>query len=100
MFTLKKWTICKVLAVIICLVFLAEAHLMAAQQNAAQEEKWSGLYKTAKEAYFAGDFAAAKGALDALIAELEPVEGRDSFKGQVFLLAGAAYEKLDVLELS
>ena len=32
---------------------------------------------------------AAKGALDALIADLESVEGRDSFKGQVYLLAGA-----------
>lgn len=100
MLTMKKWTSCKFLAVLLSVFFVMEAHALAAQQNAAQEEQWAAQFQLAKEAYFGADYENAKTILEKLTADLESVAGRDSFKGQVYLLAGAAYEKLDVLDLS
>jgi hypothetical protein len=100
MFSMKKWTSCKFLAVFLSVFFVMEAHTLAAQQNAAQEEQWAAQFKLAKEAYFGADFENAKTILEKLISDLGPVQGRDTFKGQVFLLTGATYEMLKFKELS
>jgi tetratricopeptide (TPR) repeat protein len=51
-------------------------------------------FAEARETYFAGEYEAAKEILEKLVAELAAVRGRDTFKGEVYLLTGAAYEKL------
>lgn len=100
MFTLKKWTLCKILAVVLCAFIALEAHILYAQQATVVSEQLAGQFKSAREAYFAQDYEGAKTILEPLLETLESVEGQDSFKGQVYLLAGATYEKLEVVDLS
>jgi hypothetical protein len=57
-------------------------------------------FTEAREAYFSGDIQAAKAILEKLVAELAAIEGRDTLKGEVYLLSGAAYEKLKYRELA
>lgn len=100
MFNLRRWTICKFLAVFLCVFFLMEAHALYAQQSAAQTDQWAAAYKNAKEAYLASNFVSARTTLEKLIEDFSTVEGQDTLKGQVYLLSGATYEKLDQLGLS
>jgi len=102
MFSLKKWTLCKVLAVILCLIIAGEAHYALSQQGqgSGQADPLETQFNTARTAYLAGDFEAAKTVLEKLIADLEGVEGRDTFKGTTYLLAGATYEQLKFRELA
>lgn len=100
MFNLQKWTFCKILAVVLCAFFAFEAHLLYAQQAAVVSEQTAAQFKSGREAYFAQDYEGAKNILEPLLEALESVEGQDSFKGQVYLLAGATYEKLEVVDLS
>ncbi len=100
MFDLRRWMVCRILAVFLCAFFVMEAHMLYAQQGAALAEQQAALFKTAREAYFAGNFREAKNVLDRLIGDLATIDGRDSFKGETYLLAGATYEKLDDLGLS
>lgn len=97
MFDLRRWTVCRILAVFLCAFFVMEAHVLYAQQSAALAEQQAAFFKTAREAYFAGNFREAKNVLDKLIEDLATIDGRDSFKGETYLLAGATYEKLDDL---
>lgn len=57
-------------------------------------------FNNAKGAYFREKFEDAKIILEKLITQLGGIDGRDTLKGQTFLLAGATYEKLDLKELS
>lgn len=100
MFDLRRWTICKILAVFLCVFFLMEAHALYAQQQGAAAEQHQLQFKAAREAYFGGSFQGARAGLEKLMAEIEKVDGQDTFKGETFLLAGATYEKLDQLGLS
>jgi len=98
--TLTKWTFCKCLAVFLCAFFALEAHILYAQQAAMTAEQMSAQFKSGREAYFAENYEGAKTVLEPLLEALETVEGQDIFKGQVYLLAGATYEKLLVVELA
>jgi len=100
MSTLNRWTFCKVLAVVLCLFFALETHVLYAQQAAAISEQQAARFKSAKDSFFAADYEPAKTGLEALIEELETIEGLETFKGQVYLLAGATYEKVDSVELA
>ncbi|MBN1939622.1 MAG: hypothetical protein JW843_08550 [Candidatus Aminicenantes bacterium] len=100
MFDLRRWTFCKALAVILCAFIVMEAHALYAHQAAAVAEQHQAQFNAAREAYFAGNFEGARAGLDRLIVELEKIEGQDTFKGETYLLAGAAYEKLEQLGLS
>jgi len=100
MFDLRRWTICKVLAVFLCLIFVMEAHALAAQQAAAAAEQQRAQFNASRAAYFGGNYQEAKGSLEKLIGELENLQGLDTFKGETYLLAGATYEKLDQLGMS
>ncbi|MBM3295264.1 MAG: hypothetical protein FJY82_12190 [Candidatus Aminicenantes bacterium] len=97
---LKRWTLCKILAMFLCSFFALEAHILYARQAAAVSEQMAGQFKSAREAYFAQNYEGAKTLLEPLLEELETVEGQETFKGQAYLLAGAAYEKLEVFELA
>jgi len=97
---LRRWTSCKFLAVLLSLFFIMEMHVLYAQQQTAQADQQDGFFKSAREAYFAGNYEGAKTILEKLIGDLETTEGRDTFKGETYLLAGATYEKLDSLGLS
>ncbi len=59
-----------------------------------------GQYDNAYNAYFAEDYEGAKVILENLVAEVETLKGWESFKGETYLLLGAAYEKLRLKELS
>jgi tetratricopeptide (TPR) repeat protein len=67
---------------------------------AVEEDALVVRFGEARTFFFAGEYAAAKAILEKLVAELAAVEGRDSFKGEVYLLSGAAYEKLKYKELA
>jgi tetratricopeptide (TPR) repeat protein len=100
MYNLRRWTLCKALAVVLCVFFLMEAHALYAQQSAVQADQWEASFKTAKEAYFASNFINARTTLEKLLEDLSTVQGQDTLKGRAYLLAGATYEKLDQLGLS
>jgi len=54
----------------------------------------------AKELYFKGEYEAVRGKLDKLAAELAKIEGRDTLKGEMYLLMGANHEQLKYKEIS
>ena len=58
MVTIKRWTLCKFLAVLICLVIAAEAHIALAYQNPADPLDTS--FQAARTAYFAQKYEDAK----------------------------------------
>jgi hypothetical protein len=104
MVTIKRWTFCKILAVLLCLFIIGEAHYALAFQNpagtAAQADPLDVRFQAARTEYFSQKNEDAKATLEKLIADLSAIEGRDTLKGAVYLLAGANYEKLDFKELS
>jgi len=100
MFDLRRWTVCRILAVFLCAFFVMEAHMLYAQQSATLAEQQTALFRTAREAYFAENYGEAKTVLEKLIGDLATVNGQDMFKGETYLLAGATYEKLDLLASS
>jgi hypothetical protein len=104
MATIKRWTLCKILAVMICLVIAGEAHYALAFQNpagtAAQADPQEAKFHAAKEAYAAGKYEEARDLLQKLAADLEVIEGRETLKGATYLLLGADYEKLGSRDLS
>jgi len=100
MFTLRRLFFGKVLAVVLCVFFLMEAHALNAQQSAALTEQLEAQFKTAKDAYFAEKYENAKSVLEKLLEDLSPIQGWDTLKGHTYLLAGAIYEKLDQLGFS
>jgi len=51
-------------------------------------------YMRAKDAYSFGDIDNAKNYVESLLTDLSFVTGRDVFKGETYLLAGAIYERL------
>ena len=57
-------------------------------------------FNNAKGAYFREKYEDAKLILEKLITQMGGIDGRDTLKGQTYLLAGATYEKLDLKELS
>jgi len=57
-------------------------------------------FNNARGAYFREKYEDAKIILEKLITQLGAIDGRDTLKGQTYLLAGATYEKLDLKELS
>ncbi|MCX6560277.1 MAG: hypothetical protein NTZ26_07155 [Candidatus Aminicenantes bacterium] len=99
MSTFKQWSLCKILAVALCVLIAGEAHFaLAAQAN--QQDPFETALAQAREAYFAAKYPEAKTILEKLIGDLAPIEGRDSFKGETFLLMGATYEMLKFKELA
>jgi hypothetical protein len=57
-------------------------------------------FAEARRALFAEDYEGAKALLEKLVADLAQVQGRDTLKGETYLLAGASYEKLKYKDLS
>ncbi|MBN2399508.1 MAG: hypothetical protein JXI33_04120 [Candidatus Aminicenantes bacterium] len=72
----------------------------AATQAVIAEDAYEMQFSEAKKAFFAGDFALAKTVLEKLIDAIAPVQGRDTMKGEIYLLSGAVYEKLKYKELA
>jgi hypothetical protein len=57
-------------------------------------------FNNAKGTYFREKYEDAKNLIEKLITQLGGIDGRDTLKGQTYLLAGAIYEKLDLKDLS
>jgi len=68
--------------------------------NSQEEDVLLTQFESAKKTYFAEDYEAAKVILESLVADLESVEGRETLKGETFLLMGATYEKLEYFDLA
>jgi hypothetical protein len=73
---------------------------VAVVAETAEEDLFQVRFNGAKKNFFAGNHQQAKDELEKLIADLDTLSGRDTFKGEVYLLAGAAYEKLKFRELA
>ena len=89
----------KVVALFVALLLAGESAMLMAQtepQPAAKAEPDPLLprFTEARQAFFAGEYEKARDGLERLIADLAKIEGRETFKGEVFLLSGAAHEKL------
>ena len=63
-----------------------------------REDPYLVRFNKAKISFFAGDHQQAKDVLEKLITDITDLSGRDTFKGEVYLLAGATYEKLKFRE--
>ncbi|MDD8026836.1 MAG: hypothetical protein PHI34_09995 [Acidobacteriota bacterium] len=99
MTSIKQWKICRILAIVLCLFIAGEAHyILAAQAN--QPDPLETAFAQGREAYFAAKYEDAKTELEKLVSALDAVAGRDSFKGETFLLMGATYEKLKLKDLA
>ena len=94
---LKGSIICKTLALVLCIFLAFEVSYLQAFQATDQMRDQ---FTSAKEAYFADDFEGAKTTLENLVSSIAQLEGMDSFKGEVYLLLGAAYEKLELNNLA
>ena len=94
---LKGSIICKTLALVLCIFLAFEVSYLQAFQATDQMRDQ---FTSAKEAYFADDFEGAKTTLENLVSSIAQLEGMDSFKGEVYLLLGAAYEKLEFNNLA
>ncbi|MFC2167933.1 hypothetical protein ACFLRW_03030 [Acidobacteriota bacterium] len=94
---LKSSFICKALAMVLCVFLAFEVSYLQAYQATDQMNQQ---FNAAKEAYFADDFEGAKATLESLVSSIAQLEGMDSFKGEVYLLLGAAYEKLEFNNLA
>lgn len=94
---LKGSIFCKALALILCVFLAFEVSYLQAYQTTDQMNQQ---FNSAKEAYFADDFNSAKNTLESLVSSIAQLEGMDSFKGEVYLLLGAAYEKLEFNNLA
>jgi len=64
------------------------------------EDVYEVHFNEGKTAFFAENFQQAKTILEKLISEIAQVQGRETMKGEIFLLSGAIYEKLKYKELS
>ena len=94
---LKGSIFCKALALVLCVFLAFEVSYIQAYQATDQMR---GQFNSAKEAYFADDFEGTKITLENLESSIAQLEGMDSFKGEVYLLLGAAYEKLEFNNLA
>jgi hypothetical protein len=97
--SIKKWTLCKALAVVLSLLIAGEASVLMAAQG-AQQDPLETAFAQGREAYFAEKYEDAKNILEKLVSDLAAIEGRDSFKGTTYLLMGATYEQLKLKELA
>jgi hypothetical protein len=61
---------------------------------------FQGRFDEARTAFFSGNAEGARIILEPLIADIAGVDGRDVLKGEIYLLAGAVYEKLKYKELA
>jgi hypothetical protein len=95
---IRYWTICKTLAVVLCVLIAAQVQFASPRQD--QPDPLMDRFQSAKARYFAEDYEGARSLLEKLVADLGTIEGRDTFKGQTYLLAGAANEKLRFSELA
>ncbi len=94
---IKSSIFCKTLALILCVFLAFEVSYIQAYQATDQMRSQ---FNSAKEAYFADDFEGTKITLENLVSSIAQLEGMDSFKGEVYLLLGAAYEKLEFNNLA
>ncbi len=94
---IKSSFFCKTLALVLCIFLAFEVSYIQAYQATDQMR---GQFNSAKEAYFADDFEGTKITLENLVSSIVQLEGMDSFKGEVYLLLGAAYEKLEFNNLA
>lgn len=69
-------------------------------QAVAVEDPLEAQFSVAKAAFFDEDYPQARAVLEKLIAVIAEVEGRDTMKGEIYLLSGAVYEKLKYKELA
>ncbi len=97
--SIKKWTLCKALAIVLSLLIAGEASLLMAAQG-SQQDPLETAFNQGREAYFAEKYEEAKNILEKLVSDLAAIEGRDSFKGTTYLLMGATYEQLKLKELA
>ena len=94
---LKGSIVCKFLALFLCIFLAFEVSYLQAYQAT---EQLNEQLDSAKAAYLNEDFDGAKTTLENLVSSIAQLEGMDSFKGEVYLLLGAAYEKLDLTNLA
>jgi hypothetical protein len=91
----REWAVCKVLAVILCVVICMEAPVVLSGQEQSQLDKFA----SAKMDFVSGRNAAAKQKLEEIIkaTDVSKAETRD-FLGQAYALLGASCESLGLLE--
>jgi hypothetical protein len=85
------------MAIVLCMFLAFEVHYVLAYQVSKELHEQ---FNKAKDAYFAEDYEGAKTTLENLVATLAQLEGMESFKGETYLLLGAAYEKLEYNNLA
>ena len=91
----RKYPFFKFLCILLSVLLIYQADHLLAFQDTNQ-----AAFDQAKEAYFKGDYEAARNILDKLIVDLEGLEGMEVLRGETFLLAGATYEKLKYKKIS
>ena len=94
----KNMVFCKAITVFLCFFLAFYVHTgfpqPLPQVDQQEMEALTGQFNTAKDAYFAEDYATGKNILENLISALEEKDGLDTMKGEAYLLLGATYEKL------
>lgn len=90
MFSLKEWTLCKTLAVILCLILAFETHYLYSRQESPEVK-----FEAAKQDYLHGDYKNAKATLEGILESVDADKPENRvFLGYVFLLLGGCQEKL------
>ncbi len=94
---LKKTTLYRAIAIVLCVFLAFEAHYLSAFQAS---DPLQDKFEEAKESFFASDYESARIILEGYVAQLETLEGFDTLRGQTYLLLGATYEALKNKELA
>jgi hypothetical protein len=90
MIQFPKTFFCKAAAVILAGLLLFQLEFLAAQSGDALSEQLA----TSRSLFAAGNYPAARTALESLLADLEKLDGWETLKGEAHLFLGAVCEKL------
>ena len=89
-------SLCRGFAVFLVLLLACQSEFSLAQSDGTRADRFA----SARASYLAGDYAAARAVLEALLPGLEETGISDTEKGEVYLFLGAALEKLKEKELA
>jgi len=89
-------SLCRGFAVFLVLLLACQSEFSLAQSDGTRADRFA----SARSYYLAGDYAAARAVLEALLPGLEETGISDTEKGEVYLFLGAALEKLREKELA